>query len=702
MTDNRAAPAESTGLPVASGNGDWFLEELEKLMGREFFGIAPEHSSRRYTYEQLPDQGLIRLLTLEAGSSTDALRGSLSQAHVDSLPKYEALSYCWGSPEKPCSIDFDGGSIFITQSLYSALVRLRRRHRSRLIWADALCINQDDNLEKNQQIMLMPHIYSSAFRTLAYLGDEADNSDAALRLHEKIGETSFSALQEKYVTIEFLEAAGLPPYQDPQWLALQTFWRRPWFRRAWVLQEFILGKDIVIMCGRKKMSWKKFIGATTKMQEFNLLKWSTSAKDTYESIDESDSGATSMLAMVGVKSSSNLGSGLAYYVRSFSQADASTLYQLEAHKSMTDKLPFLKDTIMLLRQKPELVEPVVQFLENVMGAFGLNELSEVTRNSIIHLLLMFDRSEATDPRDRLFALLGLASIDGNDEEFRPDYNESVESVTQRFTMGFIQKGDGMKSLHLAGLLGHPSSMPSWVPDWTRPGLMQRRILCARTLWAPSTSYSAATELLPSMKFNSEPGVLAISGSRMDTISRVGMDASGVGSRESPDIFILTRFFAEADDIIRPDSETIYQATGETMHEVFWRTIIGNKAMNAAEAPEDYGHQYQQCRHFFDDNTRALASIEQVLSLNLYYGCLGSILLSYRLCATQNGLFGLVPLSTQVGDTVCLFHGAAMPFVIRPSADKEAFQLVGGCYVHGLMKGEALRSPLWKEEEISLH
>lgn len=100
------------------------------------------------------------------------------------------------------------------------------------------------------------------------------------------------------------------------------------------------------------------------------------------------------------------------------------------------------------------------------GSFGLNELSEGTHNSIIHLLLMFDRSEATDLKDQLFARLGLASTDGNDDELRSDYNESVESVTQQFTMDFIQKGDdGMKALHLAGLLDHPFSMPSWVPDY---------------------------------------------------------------------------------------------------------------------------------------------------------------------------------------------------------------------------------------------
>ncbi|PVH72587.1 HET-domain-containing protein [Cadophora sp. DSE1049] len=680
-----------------------FLVELEDLMAHEFFGVAPKKS---FIYKQLPANGAIRLLALEAGFKDSPLCGSLKQVNINKLPRYEALSYCWGSPDKPRSIELDNGTINITESLYSALVRLRRLTKSRLIWADALCINQDDNIEKNYQILLMQQIYSSAFRTLAYLGDEADGSDSAIKLHEQIGGISFSALPEKSVTTEWLKAQGLPEYQDASWLAWSIFWRRPWFRRAWVLQEFVLGKDIVIICGRKKLNWKKFVSASEKMQEFNLLRWSTSEVDTYDSVNEAHSGAATMFGMMAVKSNSSLSSGIAYYIRSFSEADESDLQQLEYHNSLAEKLPGLKDFIMDLRKDPSMVEPVIKMLEETMGAFGLSELTDPTIHlPLINLVLMFDKSEATDPRDRLFSLLGLAA-DGSDDDFRPDYNESVESVARRFSLGFIQKGYGMKVLHLAGLSDEVQSpsWPSWVPDWTRPGVMERRVLCARTLWAPSTAYKAGADLAPSIRISQNSNVLLVSGSRVDTISRLGMDASGISSRASSDVFVLKPFLDEADDIICPDPSKVYAPTGESRHEVYWRTLIANRGKNWAEATEDYAFQYEECRRFFDTTTiDSLTSIEQLLSLNLYFACVVSLLLTSRVGTSENGFVGLVPMSSQIGDLICVFNGGAMPFIIRPSAEIEGmFRLIGGCYIHGLMRGEALRSPKWKVEDFSFH
>ncbi|KAG4427692.1 hypothetical protein IFR05_016824 [Cadophora sp. M221] len=675
------------------------LVELEELMGHEFFGIAPQ---RIYVYGQLPAHRTIRLLTLEAGFKHSPLRGSLQQVSIDELPRYEALSYCWGSPEKPRSIQLDGGTMDITESLHSALVRLRRMTKSRLIWTDALCINQNDNIEKSQQILLMPQIYSLAFRTLAYLGNEADDSDSAIQLHQKIGDISFSALPEKSVTIEWLEAHGLPAYKDPAWLAWSKFWSRPWFRRAWVLQEFILGKDIVIICGRKKIQWKKFVSATEKMQEYNLLRWSTRPEDTSDALNDAHSGAAAMLGMMAVKSGSSLSSGIAYYIRSFSEADGSTLHQLEAHKSLTDKLPGLKETIMHLREDPSMIEPVIEMFENNMAALGLSELNFSTiQQPLIHLLSLFDKSEATDPRDRIFSLLGLAS-DGTDEEYRPDYNESIASVSRRFSLGFIQKGHGIRVLLLAGFSSEVSAYPSWAPDWTRPGVMERRVLCARALWAPSSAYAAGGDIEPNIKITENENVILVSGCRVNTISRLGMDASE-SSGASTDIFMLKSFFDDADDIINPDPTLVYGSTGESMSEVYWRTLIGNKGMNSAEATEDYAQQYEECRYFFNNNTLdSLTSAEQILSLNLYCGCVAALLLTYRVCVA-NGFVGLVPTQAKVGDIVCVFNGGATPFIIRPSKETEGtFRLIGGCYIHGLMRGESLQSPQWKEEVFPLH
>jgi hypothetical protein len=69
---------------------------------------------------------------------------------------FEALSYAWGSQEKPHYIELDEGSLPITDSLFKALVRLRLPRRARVLWADAICINQENNAEKSKQITLMP------------------------------------------------------------------------------------------------------------------------------------------------------------------------------------------------------------------------------------------------------------------------------------------------------------------------------------------------------------------------------------------------------------------------------------------------------------------------------------------------------------------------------------------------------------------
>jgi Heterokaryon incompatibility protein (HET) len=99
----------------------------------------------------------------------------------------------------------DEGTIPITASVRSALTRLRLTDRVRVLWIDALCINQKENHEdsnegngeKSDQILLMPKIYSSASRTVVYLGEQSDRSDFTIKFIEKIAKTSFSRLSGK-------------------------------------------------------------------------------------------------------------------------------------------------------------------------------------------------------------------------------------------------------------------------------------------------------------------------------------------------------------------------------------------------------------------------------------------------------------------------------------------------------------------------
>jgi hypothetical protein len=87
---------------------------------------------------------------------------------------YEALSYVWGEPTRQHPLDCDGREFLVTKNCHEALVNLRRRFVPRMLWVDAICINQggtDDAItERNAQVAMMGEIYQKAARVLIWLG----------------------------------------------------------------------------------------------------------------------------------------------------------------------------------------------------------------------------------------------------------------------------------------------------------------------------------------------------------------------------------------------------------------------------------------------------------------------------------------------------------------------------------------------------
>ncbi|TGO61751.1 hypothetical protein BOTNAR_0124g00020 [Botryotinia narcissicola] len=141
-----------------------------------------------FSYASLPslDSSTIRLLSLmPSRNETAALQGQLHNYFLQDSDKethlYEALSYVWGGiDDPPHSIYINGNSLSITANLHVALLRLRNHTLERVMWVDALCINQQDDQEKGLQIQLMPRIYGQAAQVIVYFGEAADDSDMAL------------------------------------------------------------------------------------------------------------------------------------------------------------------------------------------------------------------------------------------------------------------------------------------------------------------------------------------------------------------------------------------------------------------------------------------------------------------------------------------------------------------------------------------
>ncbi|GMG26133.1 unnamed protein product [Aspergillus oryzae var. brunneus] len=172
---------------------------------------------------------------------------------------YEALSYVWGIGGGPQSILIDGRAFRVTQNLHSVLLRLRNHSVVRLLWIDAICINQKDDREKSHQIQLMRTIYGEAWRVIVWLGEEADQSSEALEAIRKAAEdASVDDLPKGY-------SRDRPDREKhlPSSLALV---QRPWFQRIWVLQEVALARDIIIMCGPVEMNGYAFISGLQSLE----------------------------------------------------------------------------------------------------------------------------------------------------------------------------------------------------------------------------------------------------------------------------------------------------------------------------------------------------------------------------------------------------------------------------------------------------
>ncbi|KAJ4376603.1 hypothetical protein N0V86_006717 [Didymella sp. IMI 355093] len=110
-----------------------------------------------------PDLQEIRLLQIAPGNYDDDLVISLRVKRlIKRRPKFNALSYVWGKEKCPRKVVLDGHSVTVGQNLDGALRQLRRSMGGHLLWIDALCINQDDVVERSQQVQMMGEVFSSA------------------------------------------------------------------------------------------------------------------------------------------------------------------------------------------------------------------------------------------------------------------------------------------------------------------------------------------------------------------------------------------------------------------------------------------------------------------------------------------------------------------------------------------------------------
>lgn len=244
--------------------------------------------SDAFAYEPLPGASYIRLLKIHDSSQTEIISITLSTVPLsDKAIPYIALSYTWTSQyrfqetnNRRHSIICNGKPMVVLENLHAALYQLRSARRIDHIWADYICINQADNVEKSEQVPLMGQIYTTAECVLVWLG-EGLSRDIDRRTYELLlwasphrtlhpwrkssGPWRMPPLTTLLNLFNDLKADSASDAHlttsNAKCEDIEELLERPWFSRRWIVQEICNAQEATVMFGTYELSWIDFTGA---------------------------------------------------------------------------------------------------------------------------------------------------------------------------------------------------------------------------------------------------------------------------------------------------------------------------------------------------------------------------------------------------------------------------------------------------------
>ena len=211
----------------------------------EQFGVRYSMALHQMWHPLDPEKHEIRLLTIESAiRDDDTISCTLSTISLDSDYAYEALSYTWGDQTSQVEILLHGKPWSVTKNLSEALIHFRHTQFPTVMFVDALCTDQSNIAEKNSQVPLMRRIYSQATVVRCWLGLPAVGSDRAMEI---LRLSSEDQLMEGMVV-------AARPVDLEDFASLTDLLMRPYWRRAWILQEVVLARQAVFHCGNNRLN----------------------------------------------------------------------------------------------------------------------------------------------------------------------------------------------------------------------------------------------------------------------------------------------------------------------------------------------------------------------------------------------------------------------------------------------------------------
>ncbi|KAJ8106126.1 hypothetical protein ONZ43_g7170 [Nemania bipapillata] len=602
--------------------------------------LALSSANGGYKYQSLQNKSNIRILTLDPGKQgqNDPLTGLLEVVPIDSAGSYEAVSYVWADPGPPNTAynilirsSDNHGEILVLRggSIFAALCKLRLPDRQRRIWADQCCINQDDPVERSQQLQFMNRIYRDAVHVLVWLGlDTKAEAVSAFQLIHKVDQ----ALRN-FPTSEIPHNRDLEIHIRENRAALQVLTDRPWFKRGWIVQEIGTSTSATIIWGDATIDWDT-LAITT--------------------------------------------SDICFLFRRFIEPD-----------------------------------------ENTHHANRFNFIYELQRAR--HLRF-------SDDRDRIFAFLGHFSVQSlhplgcGPISIPADYTKTVEETYIDVAVRVLQANPAAATIVLAAVqhlphslpfrrgtarkadvdleawLCDPRRLPSWVPDWRR----FHSIILAEPI-CPHRAHGDSTMKL--QIFKEDALVLRVHGVELDTIEACSRrlsssDFYGKKTLNRPTaIEYLWHELCKKESLNLDDS----YLNGETAFFALMQTLSNGCVQAAGHGCRPYhqvpDHEWLQkaARHIVETLGASGDVVEGIkeAARGTEHECHDENWGRWAASASEGRVFArtrseyyvLGPAALEAEDIVCVLFGGKVPFCLRPLGKRYLF--VGECYVHGLMKGEAM-------------
>ncbi|KAH0556412.1 hypothetical protein GP486_005667 [Trichoglossum hirsutum] len=632
----------------------------------------------------------IRLLEILPPTDVDyTIRCRLKTVPVHRC-RFIAISYVWGDLSMTENIVVNGERKPVATTLISCLYNIRTAISTnvdtqsewaslpRLVWVDAVCVNQSDIEERNHQIQLMGQIYTGASVVVSWLGPHDEMLSTAFRIIRLISSTrrSMNAGPNDFEWMRSCpelwtkDRTGTTTWQNKAWEAVDKFLGLPNWRRVWILQEMVLATRLWLMSGLQTLDYSCLVDVSIPCAALRV--------------------------------------------------------------GLVAKPDFLSNSLWTMLSGGALGWSHIIYIEQLRK--NLKSPDPQERRHCFDLIWSTLKLQATDPRDKIFGLLGICNSD-----ITPDYTKSVREVYVEFGKEYIRSQRNLKLLSHAGLGFHTENqfnLPSWVPDF-------------QSLSSPSSSESnvtgfgagrriTSTKALP-MPFTDNQDYLHIFGHICDSVSAIHPDLKW--GEEALFRFCISYLFDRPDspdipgilELIARKDGPLY-VTGiprlQALFQLFLQGSFAGPSLMDQSVAEFYNRSLcfvtlinsrKEWNHLLCDDERLEEYLGTLAQGTAFGGSPGRLpyaisidfrswvgktgagiltnLLGHCVFQTASGYLGFGPWGICQDDLVCVLQESSLPVVLRKVGSH--YVHIGPCFVLGLMDGEVEDHIITEKEESKI-